>query len=168
MAATLLSHVSQNMAPKFFRRPIPARVLVLSADARRARRWRALLLIRRFTVTMGHPDRLGGSLAASGSFDVIVLDLSGSRDAGLSLCRRLRAANLTAPVLTVYPEGGQDDLLAAFDAGTDAYMCGSIEDAELLCQIGMLYRRHAVTARQSQPAEAPETPTSVLRTAAPA
>ena len=117
---------------------------------------------------MGYPDRLGGSLAASGSFDVIVLDLSDSRDASLSLCRQLRAANLTTPVLTVYPDGGQDVLLAAFDAGTDAYLCGSIEDAELLCQIGMLYRRHAVAARRSQPARALEAPTSELRTAAPA
>ena len=116
---------------------------------------------------MGHPDLTVGSLAASGCFDVIVLDLTDSCDAGLSLCRRLRAAGVPSPVLMLHPLGGKDDLLDAFEAGTDAYMCGPIEDAELLCQIGTLYRRRAVTTRRSASAHTLEIPNSELKLAAP-
>lgn len=108
-----------------------------------------MLLMRRFTVSTGYPDPTGGALAISGRFDVIVLDLTGAFESGLSLCRRLRTAGITSPILTVFPEGGQAELLAAFEAGTDAYMCGPIEDAELLGRIGTLYRLPEVTAHRS-------------------
>jgi DNA-binding response OmpR family regulator len=104
-----------------------------------------VLLVRNFTVTIGEPDAAGGTPAISGCYAVIVLDLTDSHDAALALCRRLRDAGVTSPILMVHPQGGQDTLLDAFEAGTDAYMCGSIEDAELLGQIGSLYRRPAVS-----------------------
>lgn len=103
---------------------------------------------------MGYPDAAGATLASSGCFDVIVLDLEDSFDGGLSLCRRIRAVGVTSPVLMVCPKGGQDHLLEAFEAGTDAYLCGSVEDAELLCQIGMLYRRRPVTTPSGRRARA--------------
>lgn len=168
MAAIWLSPLSPARAPEFTRAPIPARVLLLSADTPQARHWRALLLIRRFTVTAGYPDPTGSALALNGRFDVIVLDLTDAFDTGLALCRRLRTAGPLVPVLMVHPQGGQAELLDAFEAGTDAYMCGAIEDGELLGQIGTLFRKRGVTARGSASAHTSETPTRERKTAVPA
>jgi DNA-binding response OmpR family regulator len=146
MAAIWLSPFNPSRPLELPRKPITAHVLLLSVDSPQTRRWRALLLIRKFTVTTGYPDPAGCALAINRGFDVIVLDLTDSFDAGLSLCRQLRTAGVTSPVLMVYPRGGQAELLAAFEAGTNAYICGSIEDSELLGQIGALYRRRPVSA----------------------
>lgn len=147
MAAIWLSPFGPSRTLDLPRKPpIPTHVLLLSVEAPRTRRWRAVLLIRRFAVTTGYPDPSGGALAINQRFDVIVLDLTGALEAGLSLCRQIRTAGVKSPVLMVYPRGGQAELLAAFEAGTDAYMCGSIEDAELLGQIGALYRGRPASA----------------------
>ena len=137
---------SPRQTPGLSRNVIPTRVLIVSADTYRAQQWRAKLQLRRFAVTLVHPDRSVCSLVAGDSFEVIVLDLAGSSEAGLSLCRQFRAAGVRVPVLMLHPQGGHEDLLDAFEAGTDAYMCGQFEDAELLSRVGALSRRRTVDA----------------------
>ena len=129
------------------RTALPAHVLIVSADPLRLRHWRAMLVSRKFTVAAACPDEAVGFVLIDDSFDVILLDSSGSHAAGLSLCRRMRSAGVILPVLILDPYGRVEDLLDAFDAGTDAYVCDHAEDAELLRWIGELCYRRGVEAR---------------------
>jgi DNA-binding response OmpR family regulator len=53
-------------------------------------------------------------------------------------------ARLDTPILVVHPQGELEDLINAFEAGTDAYLSGLVEDSELLSHIGALCRRRAM------------------------
>ena len=124
-----------------------ARVLIVTAEVRRATRWREALLRRHFTVAIACVDQTARALAVSGLADVLVLDLADPLFDRLALCRQLRADGVIAPILMLHPYGTLDDLLAGFDAGTDAYLRGSFSAEELLAQIGALGRRRKFSER---------------------
>jgi DNA-binding response OmpR family regulator len=97
-------------------------------------------------------DGKGGlSLAADGSFDVIVLDLMlpGGMD-GIEVCRRLRQdLHLATPVLMLTARDQLDDKLAGFDAGTDDYLVKPFSVRELEARLTALVRRREdVTGHQ--------------------
>jgi two-component system response regulator MprA len=105
------------------------------------------MLRRHFTDAIACVDQTARALAVSGLADVLVLDLADPLFDGLTLCRQLRADGVIVPILMLHPHGTLDDLLAGFDAGTDAYLRGSFSSAELLAQIGVLWRRRKSSER---------------------
>jgi DNA-binding response OmpR family regulator len=119
---------------------VGARVLIVTGEFCRAAGWRTALLRRRFAVAIACADRTARMLAATGLYDVLVLDLADPLFDGLALCRQLRVDGVMSPILMVHPHGTPDDLLAGFDAGADAYLRGSFSREELLGQIGALWR----------------------------
>ena len=137
---------AENLSSARKRATLPARVLIVSADPLRLRHLRAVLVSRKFTVAAACPGEAVGSVLTDDSFDVILLDSSGSHATGLSLCRQIRLAGVKLPILILDPHGGVEDLLHAFEAGTDAYICDHAEDAELLRWTGELCYRRGVAA----------------------
>jgi two-component system, OmpR family, phosphate regulon response regulator OmpR len=147
MSVAYQPRIGVNPASIRSRTALPARVLIMSADTLRLRHWRAMLVSKKFSVAAARPDEAVGSVLTDESFDVILLDSASSHATGLSLCRRLRAAGVTLPILILDPYGEVEDLLDAFEAGTDAYVCDHAGDAELLRWIGALCCRRGVAAR---------------------
>ena len=119
-----------------------ARVLIVTGEVCQATAWRAALVRRHFAATIACTDQTACTLAARGLHDVLVLDLADPLFDGLALCRQLRVEGVRSPILMLHPHGTLENLLAGFDAGADAYLCGPFSCEELLAQIGALWRRH--------------------------
>ena len=80
-------------------------------------------------------------LAASGSYDAIVVDRMLPGLDGLSIVKMLRSTGNHVPALFLTTMGGIDDRVEGLDAGGDDYLVKPFAFAELLARIGALTRR---------------------------
>lgn len=83
----------------------------------------------------------GLTAALRGPFDVIVLDLGLPRLDGLALCRRLREAGRSTPILMLTARDTLDDKLRGFAEGADDYLVKPFAMRELEARIAALLRR---------------------------
>jgi two-component system response regulator MprA len=75
--------------------------------------------------------------------DAIVLDVAMPRLDGLEVCRRLRSAADSTPVLLLTARTAVNERVAGLDAGADDYMVKPFALEELLARIRALLRRSA-------------------------
>jgi len=75
--------------------------------------------------------------------DAIVLDVAMPRLDGLEVCRRLRSADDSTPVLLLTARAAVNDRVAGLDAGADDYLVKPFALEELLARIRALLRRSA-------------------------
>lgn len=115
----------------------------------------AALLVDFFT-DRGHVadhalDGLSGlNLAASGDFDVIILDLALPGLDGIDLCKKLRSVkHSTVPILMLTARDSLDQKLVGFDAGADDYLVKPFELLEVYARVQALWRRSLVSGRAS-------------------
>ncbi|MEE1938569.1 response regulator transcription factor [Streptomyces sp. TRM 70361] len=79
-----------------------------------------------------------------GEVDLLVLDLGLPGMDGLEVCRRLRTAGHTFPVLVLTARADEVDTVVGLDAGADDYVTKPFRLAELLARVRALLRRGAV------------------------
>ena len=80
-------------------------------------------------------------MAASSSYDAIVLDVMLPGIDGFETCRRLREDGIWAPVLMLTARDAVDDRVAGLDGGADDYLTKPFSFAELLARLRALARR---------------------------
>ena len=78
---------------------------------------------------------------ASGKYGAIVLDWMLPDGSGVDLCRELRAAGDSTPVLMLTARGEVEDRVRGLDAGADDYLRKPFAVAELLARMRALVRR---------------------------
>jgi len=84
----------------------------------------------------------GLHLAVTGSYDVIVLDLSLPGLDGLEVCRKMRRdAHRATPVLMVTARDSLEDKLTGLEAGADDYLVKPFQLRELEARLRALIRR---------------------------
>jgi DNA-binding response OmpR family regulator len=89
-----------------------------------------------------------GMIDAMGrEYDVVVLDLMLPFLDGMGVCRHLRAAGCTMPVLMLTARDGVGDRVNGLDAGADDYLTKPFAFDELAARIRALLRRPRVPAR---------------------
>ncbi len=71
----------------------------------------------------------------------VILDIGLPDADGLALCRQIRAAGYTMPILMLTARTALDDRLEGFDAGADDYLPKPFAFAELAARVGVLVRR---------------------------
>lgn len=76
----------------------------------------------------------------TGRFDLIVLDVMMPGEDGLSVCRRLSAANI-APILMLTALGEDTDRIVGLEVGADDYLPKPFNPRELLARIKAILRR---------------------------
>lgn len=94
-----------------------------------------------YTLDLAEDGISGLHLAASNSYDVIVLDLTLPGLDGLSLCRRLREAGKDTPVLMLTARDSLDDKIAGLEAGADDYVVKPFALREVNARLRALLRR---------------------------
>jgi two-component system OmpR family response regulator len=83
-------------------------------------------------------------MAASTTYDAIVLDVMLPGIDGFETCRRLREQGIWAPVLMLTARDAIEDRVAGLDGGADDYLTKPFSFAELLARLRALARRGPV------------------------
>ncbi len=99
-----------------------------------------------YETTVAGDGRQGLSLAESGEFDLILLDIMLPELNGLEVLRRLRKAENNVPVIMLTARDSVMDKVSGLDMGADDYITKPFAIEELLARI-------RVTLRQHRPAE---------------
>lgn len=92
-------------------------------------------------VTFAGKGDVGLQLAATGFFDVMIVDRMLPRLDGLSLIKQLRLASIETPALCLTALGGVEDRVTGLEAGADDYLAKPFEFSELLARVNALARR---------------------------
>lgn len=87
----------------------------------------------------------GEDLAASGVYDLVLLDLMLPDRDGVEVCRNLRRRKVAAKVLMLTALGDTADKVTGLDAGADDYLAKPFEFEELLARVRSLLRRGDAT-----------------------
>ncbi|WP_020204626.1 MULTISPECIES: two-component system response regulator KdpE [Cupriavidus] len=74
--------------------------------------------------------------------DIVILDLGLPDGDGMTLIREMRTWT-EVPVLVLSARSGEDDKIAALDAGADDYLTKPFGVGELIARVRVLLRRHA-------------------------
>lgn len=92
-------------------------------------------------------------LLARETFHLMVLDLMLPGEDGLSICRRLRSANNTLPILMLTAKGDEIDRIVGLEVGADDYLPKPFNPRELLARIRAVLRRQVIEAPGAPSAE---------------
>ena len=79
--------------------------------------------------------------AMSQEFDLILLDVMLPRMDGFEVCRRLRGASISTPILLITARDAVDDKIKGLDSGADDYLVKPFQIGELLARMRALQRR---------------------------
>lgn len=77
-------------------------------------------------------------------YDAVVLDVMLPDVSGFDVCRRIRAAGVSTPILMLTARSGVGDRITGLDAGADDYLVKPFAFDELLARLRALLRRGAV------------------------
>lgn len=97
-----------------------------------------------FDAQIAYDGQIGKSLALSGKFSALILDVNLPHINGYELCKFLRGAGLKVPILMLTALGTIEDKLTGFDAGADDYLQKPFEFRELLARLKALLKRSSV------------------------
>ncbi|MEW5839170.1 MAG: response regulator [Pseudomonadota bacterium] len=78
------------------------------------------------------------------SFDVLILDIMMPGEDGLSICKRLRMAGETVPILMLTARGETIDRIIGLEMGADDYLPKPFEPRELLARVTSMIRRQSM------------------------
>jgi DNA-binding response OmpR family regulator len=117
------------------------RVLVIEDEPRVAHLVRRALERDMHVVDVAGDGTEGLSLAQSGRFDAVVLDILLPGMNGIEVCRRLRANNVATPVLMLTARDAVEQRVQGLDAGADDYLTKPFAIAELQARVRALSRR---------------------------
>jgi two-component system phosphate regulon response regulator OmpR len=131
----------------------PYKILVVDDDSRIRDLLRRYLTQEGFDVIVAEDFKALTRAMLRETADLIVLDLMMPGEDGLSICRRLRAANDLTPIIMLTAKGEDIDRIVGLEVGADDYLSKPFNPRELLARI------HAVLRRRPQP-EVPGAPSS--------
>lgn len=84
---------------------------------------------------------LGLSLAKNQTFNAIILDIMLPGKDGMSICKELRDAGVSTPILMLTARDTLEDKLQGFQAGTDDYLVKPFDLPEVVARIQVLTKR---------------------------
>ena len=129
------------------------KVLVVDDDSRIRDLLRRYLTQEGFEVLLAEDGKALTRVLLREPVDLIVLDLMMPGEDGLSVCRRLRGANTTTPIIMLTAKGEDVDRIVGLEVGADDYLAKPFNPRELLARINAVLRRRP-------PVEAPGSPAS--------
>ncbi len=117
------------------------RVLLIEDDPRQASSLLRGLTGDGFVVDVAGDGSTGLAIALASEVDVVVLDLMLPGMNGFEVCRRLRDADVWAPILVLTAKTGEYDEIEALDTGADDFLMKPFSYEVLLARLRALLRR---------------------------
>ena len=84
----------------------------------------------------------GLNKALNNTYDLILLDVMMPKMNGFDVCKNIRQAKLSIPILMLTAKGTIDDKTEGFDCGADDYLVKPFDIQEVLLRIRVLLRRN--------------------------
>jgi DNA-binding response OmpR family regulator len=94
-----------------------------------------------FSVTISCDGNTGLRKASAGSWDLIILDLRLPGIDGLEICRRIRQASSSVPVLMLTSKSSELDRVVGLEIGADDYVTKPFSILELIARVKAILRR---------------------------
>ena len=91
----------------------------------------------------------GLNKALNNKYDLILLDVMMPKMNGFDVCKNIRQAKLSIPILMLTAKGTIDDKTTGFDYGADDYLVKPFDIQEVLLRIRVLLRRNQVEDKNS-------------------
>jgi DNA-binding response OmpR family regulator len=139
-------------------KPSPARILVVDDDVRLRD------LLTRYLAEQGFDVK---AVADAAQLDkrlqrdpphLLVLDLMLPGEDGLTICRRLRGAGETVPIIMLTAKGEDVDRIVGLEMGADDYLPKPFNPRELVARIHAVLRRHGERPAPGAPSESGKVP----------
>jgi len=104
-------------------------------------------------VNQAYAGDVGYQLALQHSFDLIVLDIMLPGMDGLEICRKLRAAEISCPILMLTAKSEEIDKVLGLETGADDYLTKPFSIREFVARVKAIFRRSSLNAAppDSQP-----------------
>lgn len=117
------------------------RVLLVEDEPDAARLLAKGLRERSFAVDVAAEGEQAVYLASINNYDLVILDVMLPLKDGFEVCRELRAAGASVPVLMLTARDAVRDRIAGLDSGADDYLVKPFDFHELLARVRALLRR---------------------------
>ncbi|MDI6765396.1 MAG: heavy metal response regulator transcription factor [Bacteroidota bacterium] len=96
-----------------------------------------------YIVEVAFDGEQGFSLASTGNYDLIVLDILLPKRDGISVLKELHAKHINTPVLLLTAKSSVEDKVEGLDSGADDYLTKPFSFEELLARVRLLLKRSA-------------------------
>ena len=102
-----------------------------------------------YTVDVGYGGEMAVSMARTGSYDLIILDLMMPKKDGLEACQEIRGFS-TVPIIMLTARSEKADMLMGFESGADDYVTKPFDIMVLKARVRALLRRAGLSAPGTQ------------------
>ena len=133
--------------------PRADKIIIVDDDARIRDLLRRYLAQEGFEVVLAEDGKALSRILLRDSVDLIVLDLMMPGEDGLSICRRLRAANDKTPIIMLTAKSEDVDRIVGLEVGADDYLSKPFNPRELLARIHAVLRRRPATEVPGAPSQ---------------
>jgi two-component system phosphate regulon response regulator OmpR len=129
------------------------RIVVVDDDARIRDLLRKYLTQEGFDVLLAEDAKALNRVLTRETIDMIILDLMLPGEDGLSICRRLRAANDPTPIIMLTAKVEDVDRIVGLEVGADDYLPKPFNPRELLARIHAVLRRRPAQEAPGAPSK---------------
>ena len=116
-------------------------ILVIEDQQDFAQNIKRYLETESYSVDLAFDGESGLQRGLTEEYALVVLDLNLPRMDGLEVCRQLRRAGRSMPILMLTARVGHDNTVAGLDSGADDYLTKPFDLEELLARMRALLRR---------------------------
>lgn len=121
------------------------KILLVEDEVKTVQSIRQGLEEHQWEVEVAYDGAMGYQLATRTAYALIISDIILPGMNGLELCRKLRDAQVSTPILMLTALGTTDDKIVGLDAGADDYLVKPFEFRELMARVRALTRRTSGT-----------------------
>jgi two-component system, OmpR family, copper resistance phosphate regulon response regulator CusR len=118
------------------------KILIIEDEVKTVHSIKQGLEENQWEVDVAYDGLMGYQLATRSAYALIIVDVIIPGMNGLELCRKLREANLSCPILMLTALGTTNDKVLGLDAGADDYLVKPFEFRELMARVRALTRRN--------------------------
>jgi two-component system copper resistance phosphate regulon response regulator CusR len=98
-----------------------------------------------YVVDVAGDGRTGEAQAASGEYDVIILDIMLPEQSGIEVCRHLRQRGVATPILMLTALSSTGNKVEGLQSGADDYLVKPFDFEEFAARVQALFRRGQAT-----------------------